>query len=470
MKNITSIVLIGFLIISGFGTSVISIRITPLYQFSSIDKYDMVIISPEIFSDEIQILIDHKNSVGIKTFLKTTEEIYNEYQGRDETEQIKYFIKDALETQKIKHVFLIGDIDKVPVRKSWVRFSYGSELMYENCITDLYYADIYDSNGSFCSWDSNNNNKFGETIQDVGFYDQTFEYIDDVDLYPDTSIGRLPCSKIDEINKVIDKIINYETQTNGKEWFNRLILMGGDTFPYKYGWSYPGCEINEGENVTDYIGDNLDGFKSIKLWTSLRTFKPFKINREVNKGAGFISYSGHGSEYGIGTSMPNSSRYIHYDLLWIYGLRNEQKLPVVYLSACLTAKFDCTVENLQNTTSNPISTYICTFLAGVPNDKDCYYPCFAWQLVKKESGGAIAVIGSTNRCLAGEAGDFINTGTERLMVQFFLSYEPGITVGEMFLKSKQDYMNNAFPLINECVNMELHTLIGDPSLRVGGYP
>jgi len=79
-------------------------------------------------------------------------------------------------------------------------------------------------------------------------------------------------------------------------------------------------------------------------------------------------------------------------------------------------------------------------------------------------------VGSTNRCLAGEAGDFINTGTERLMVQFFLSYEPGITVGEMFLKSKQDYMKNAFPLINECVNMELHTLIGDPSLRVGGYP
>jgi hypothetical protein len=427
----------------------------------------MVIIAPSLFSDTLQSLIDHKNSVGIRTFLKITEEIYSEYEGRDKPEQIKYFIKDALENQKIEYIVLVGDIDNVPIRKSWVRFYYGSSLIFDSCITDLYYADIYDAKGGFCSWDSNNNNKFGETVQDVGFYNQTFEYIDDVDLFPDVSIGRLPCSNSNEIKIVVDKIVHYETQTYDKEWFNRLILMGGDTFPYKYGWSYPGCEIYEGENITGYIGEKLDGFESIKLWTSLNTFRILNINRKINKGAGFVSYAGHGSETGFGTSMPNSSKYISYKAPWIYGLRNKHKLPVMYLSACSTAKLDCKIRDIH---SNPLVRLLYSFLAGVSYKTDNLYPCFAWQLVKREQGGAIAVVGATNKCLAGEAGDFINTGTDRLMVQFFLAYEPGITVGKMLLKSKQDYMKNAFPFINECVNMELYTLIGDPSLKIGGYP
>ena len=41
------------------------------------DTFDMVIIAPDIFFTELQPLIEHKNSVGVDTFLKTTEEIYN---------------------------------------------------------------------------------------------------------------------------------------------------------------------------------------------------------------------------------------------------------------------------------------------------------------------------------------------------------------------------------------------------------
>jgi hypothetical protein len=431
-----------------------------------LDEYDMVIIAPNNFSNSIQPLINHKNSHNVETFLKTTEEIYNEYQGRDNQEQIKYFIKEALENHKIKHVFLIGDIDKVPVRKSWVRFSYGSNLMFENCITDLYYADIYNSNGSFCSWDSNNNNKYGETIQDIDIYDQTFEYIDEIDLYPDVSIGRIPCSNINEVNIVIDKIINYETQIDDKEWFNRLILIGGDTLPYNYGWPYAGCEMYEGENITGYIGEKLDGFDSIKLWASLNTFSFFHINNQINKGAGFVSYSGHGSEKSFGTSLPNSSKFISYNALWINGLINQNKLPIIYISACNTAKFNCKIKEIH---PNPLITFLYSFLAGVSHKPDNLYPCLAWQLVKREQGGAIAVIGATHRALAGEAGDFINTGCDGLMVKFFLEYKPEVSVGEMFLKAKQDYMKNVYPFNNECINMEIFTLIGDPSLRVGGY-
>ncbi len=59
-------------------------------------EYDLVIIAPAAFTTDLQTLIDHKNNHDVKTILKTAEEIYEEYTGVDEPEQIKYFIKDAL--------------------------------------------------------------------------------------------------------------------------------------------------------------------------------------------------------------------------------------------------------------------------------------------------------------------------------------------------------------------------------------
>ena len=54
-------------------------------------------------------------------------------QGRDVAERIKYFIKNSLDTWNIKYVLLIGGIDKLPIRETWL-----GELVVP---TDLYYAD-----------------------------------------------------------------------------------------------------------------------------------------------------------------------------------------------------------------------------------------------------------------------------------------------------------------------------------------
>ena len=468
MKNMRTIItfsFIGILIVSAVGGSAYSIKKTNTLSTNT-DENDMVIIAPDKFSANIQPLITHKNNYGIRTFMKTVEEIYSEYPGRDSAEQIKYFIKDTLETFNISYVLLVGDIDKVPIRTSWIRFTYGGVVQFEHCVTDHYYADIYDANGSFCSWDTNNNDKFGETVQDIGFYNNSFNYIDSVDLFPDVIIGRLPCSDIDEVTIVVNKIIRYETQTGNTEWLHRIIFLGGDTFPYSNGWSFPGCEMYEGEHVTGYIGEHMIGFDPVYLWASLKTFSPFSINHEINKGAGFVCYSGHGSASGFGTYRPNSSKLISYIAPRLCGLRNDDRLPIIYLSACSTAQLDASREDVPSPGLIKLFYYL---MAGVPYQSDSNYPCFAWQLVRKNGGGAIAVIGATEKGLAGEAGDFISTGNDRFNVQFFLSYEPGITVGEMFFRAKQDYMINAFPILSECINIEELTLIGDPSLKIGRY-
>jgi hypothetical protein len=81
-------------------------------------SYDLVIIAPELFSGELSVLVGHKNSHGVLSFVQTVEDIYGQYPGVDEAEQIKYFIKDAYDTFQVRYVLLVGDIDHVPIRRT----------------------------------------------------------------------------------------------------------------------------------------------------------------------------------------------------------------------------------------------------------------------------------------------------------------------------------------------------------------
>lgn len=196
MKKIIPIIIIGILVVSGLGASGLSLKNSS--KSADIENYDMVIIAPNMFSGALQPLIDHKNSVGVQTFLKTTEDIYDEYQGRDQAEQIKYFIYDSVKNLGIKYVLLIGDIDLLPIRTSYVKYG-----PIEGVISDLYYSDVFDFYGNFCSWDSNENDLFGE----FNYIGNNGNEIDNVDLYPDVGVGRIPCSSISELEIIINKII-----------------------------------------------------------------------------------------------------------------------------------------------------------------------------------------------------------------------------------------------------------------------
>ena len=398
------------------------------------ELYDLLIVTPSQFSNALQPLVEHKNSHGISTMLVTLDEIYNgnyfSVQGRDDAEKIKYFIKDAVEQWGIKYVVLVGDIEKMPSRKVWS--FWGGGQMY----SDQYYADIYDANGSFCSWDSNGNNRFGETNSDGG-------EIDSVDLYSDVYVGRLACYDNEEVTTVVNKIIHYEDAAYGKEWFNKLILMGGDTFPI---WN----NIAEGEIVNQYVEDATPDFEHVKIQTSLHNFLPNKINNAMTEGAAFISYSGHGFEYGFGTYPKNRRWMIAYYTPYLLALKNGDKLPIVFFDACLTAKLDY-------------------YMLGNPK-----VPCFAWCMVKKANGGAIATIGATETATTSVDEDGPHGQAGYMNLHFFMAYKPGIHVSEMLVSAQNDYINGvAEGVANDrfyIMTIEQFILLGDPSLKVGGYP
>ena len=62
-----------------------------LSTIDELELFDLLIITPEIFENKLQILVEHKNNLDIKTKLVTTEKVYDEmfWFGRDKAEKIK---------------------------------------------------------------------------------------------------------------------------------------------------------------------------------------------------------------------------------------------------------------------------------------------------------------------------------------------------------------------------------------------
>ena len=204
----------------------------PVTTVTAVDAYDMVIIAPSSFTSALQPLIDHKNAMGVRTILKTTQEIYEEFDGVDKPEQIKYFIKDAIDQWDITYVLLIGGLKSLIYAKAMDTENYGESgwhvpVRWSNLdegepgpVTDLYYADVFKTGGEFDNWDSDNDGKIAEG----GFTG------DKLDLYPDVALGRLACRNTEEVQNVVNKIITYEQGPCDPSWFNKIIGITGDGF------------------------------------------------------------------------------------------------------------------------------------------------------------------------------------------------------------------------------------------------
>lgn len=425
--------------------------------------YDLVIITPKDFKENLTELAAHKNSYGLKTNITTLEDIYSLYTGVDEAEQIKYFIKDAIENWGIKYVLLVGDIRMLPIRQTDA-YPWG-EFHGEGILSDLYYADIYNFEYNFSSWDTNEDDVFGQIKYNWSWNNINVEIVDEVDLYPDVHVGRLACRNLDEVDLCVDKIISYETETYGKDWFNRIILAGGDTFPPGKGSSF---NVFEGEITNSFVAEEMSDFEQIKLWSSKRNLNAFTFNRAINNGAGFLTYAGHGFEHGWGTYKPNALRGKMgltnplYYTPFLQFLDNEEKLPIVFFDACLTAKLDFWIGDLAD--YYPILDKLIN-LMGIEPDKNNHLPCFAWSFIIQK-GGAIATIGATRPAYSSVDSENIHSGAGYLDWMFFKNYYDGVRLGDMLTNAQVSYIQERFM---DYFTIEEYLLLGDPSLMVGGY-
>jgi len=454
--------------------------------FPENSAYDMVIIAPSKFSGELGKLVDHKTEYNVATILKTTEEIYGEYTGVDKPEQIKYFIKDAFDTWGIKYVMLVGGMksllwgasrdDANQGTKDWhvpVRYTNNQEMGSTHdpgFISDLYYADIYDSEGNFSSWDSNDDGIFAKWSMFAGSKD-------DIDFYPDVYVGRLACRNTYEVKVMVNKIINYETSTAGSPWFNRMIGVGGDSHDDS------GTNYIEGEVVCDYILETyMADFDPVKLYASYKdtdpqhTPSPDNLVREISAGCGFLLFDGHGHPGSWNTHWPGEFNWADtpggitcYDFP---KLSNGDKLPICIVGGCHNSQFNITL--FATLLEKP---YMWTHGFAFPE-------CFSWWLTRKIGGGSIATLGNTGLGYGavGNHDDVDGDGIDLpdtleavggyQILNFYKTYAEGIDIlGEVWGGAQSKYLD-AFPGMGDqtdCKTVEQWPLLGDPSLKIGGY-
>jgi len=339
-------------------SATIDIKYTlPINPVNFAEDFDLLIITPPQFETALQALVDHKNSLDppVKTTMVTLDEIPSGV-GVDEQEDIKYFIKDAIETMGITYLLIVGagveGQELFPVRNAWI----GDEIE-DYFPSDLYYADIYDDEGNFSNWDRDGDGKYCEYPFDMA----------NVDVVPDVRLGKLPCNNVEEVNTIVGKIIEYKKHN---KMTKKILQAGGDTFP--------GNTQIEGEYNNGKVLEKLPGYTAIQCWASDETLTKPKLASGWKKSVDFVDWSGHGSPISWATHPPNDdhiwlppetliSQYTgwsYYDFE-AYMLNNDYKYPVVFYNSCSNNKF----------TKSDV--------------------CLGWKTLSKKGGGGIATFAAS---------------------------------------------------------------------------
>ena len=443
----------------------------PVTTILANDEYDMLIITDEKFAEGLQPLVDHKNKIGIRTVLETTQEIYPNYNGRDDAEDIKLRIADAIEDWGINYVLLAGG------RKGQTNEWYIPERVVTNdddsgyetgYASDLYYADVFKDNQQglpqFEDWDPNGNSKFAEC-----YHNKPIEILD---YYPDIQVGRIPFRYSWETDIVVNKIINYEN-TADDSWFKKAVTLGGDTSPPARGNVEPG--IYEGEIATDVTASYLidDGFEIKKLWTSDGTFSSCEdVQNAINPGCGWVHFAGHANPALLGNFLPDAETESEF----VYGVTfldiakgaysNGNKLPVMVIGGCHTCQFNVTMQQVL-TEDNP---HKLGRLEWIPTD-------FSSWFLLKDGGGSIASLGPTGLGY-GYINEYITQGLGGWMDPRFahaFAVQQIDILGDVWGQTITDYINQLGPGIDgvnvdgiDRKTVEETILLGDPSLKIGG--
>jgi hypothetical protein len=415
----------------------------------------LLIIAPTEFQDKLQTFVEHKESKGITTILATLESIYDgsffPVQGRDDAEKVKYFIKNAYDSWNITYVLLVGgrrpgitESWYVPVR--YVHVFWADETHY---MSDLYFADIYNADHSFSTWDTDENNVFSQ-------WPEMGSFQDNIDLYPDVLLGRWPCRNTIELDIIIKKTIEYENMQTEK----KIVLVGGDNF------EEPGIE---GEIVCDKSLEYLPGFSAAKVYASEMDISPENMREALGDGAMFMHMHGHGSPVKWGTHTPDGfdewmdGLYIT-DVPWFFN----EEYPILILGGCHTAMFNVSIFNRP-------------WIYGYRLTPEG----LGWMFARKVGGGGIATFGYTCFPVAspGEYGDLngdginepdcVESGYGFIQLQLLKGFgiEHYQYLGECWNYAISTYLDT-YKLPYERWHLhttEGFTLLGDPSLKIGGY-
>jgi len=343
---------------------------------------DYIAVGPPDLLEPLKPLLDWRTSSGLKTRAIPIEAVYDQFNyGFPEPEAIQNFLEFAVQSWKPspRFLLLVGD-------------------------------STYDPRGYISTPESNRlptifiQTEFGgETASDV-LYAQL-----DKGNRPSLAVGRMPASKPGQIRILVEKIINYEQQTPGEAWTQRVLAIAdGQDQTFR----------NDAQAFLDQFPNNMQ--TDLYAPEAGAQDGSVKIPSYFDKGYFLITYFGHGS-----VNMWGKDRLFNTED--IPKLKNTE-LPIIINMSCLTGLF--THPKVES---------------------------IAESLLWQPKAGAVAVLAPTSLTLPSDQSYLSN-----LFVEAYLQ-NPKSTLGEMLLQAQRQ-----IPLDNTGTRevMQTFLLFGDPGLRI----
>lgn len=425
--------------------------------------HEMLIIGPEEWRGSLERFVRYKNDTGMSSSLLTIENIDSQFNGVDAPERIKCAIEVHHRVHGAQYILLAGDVDRFPVRYiKAINTEWGTKWYP----SDLYYADLYRSDGSFDNWDADKDGIAGE----LDFTGTHAKFnIDLINVYPDVAVGRIPTSDLVELDTYLNKVMSYEFaalesvwHNYPSDWFKRaLFIVDGGTAPF-------GDETQSDQQATPLsdVGIHiLRRYQDSEPWKSAQQHeRAAEINRLLNEGVGFVHINGHGD------TNAYAGWYGANDMA---ALNNVLELPIVVAIACYTGRFHTERDNYEKVMGGDW-----TGVTGLKPDRPQPAPVqpsnhdrdsMAEAFLVKRKSGAIAYIGAVSKFEQG------GKPLGRYFTEAYKAMAKPPILGAMWKQALTHFTDNelgggviGMGPFYAFIHVHKVMLFGDPSLRVGG--
>jgi hypothetical protein len=378
-----------------------------------------VIVTSDNMAAEFQRLADWKTQAGVPAVVRTLSFIRQEYNGTDDADRIRRFLRDAYARWGTKWALLGGDTDVIPTRVAWTRFYVMPPQTYNDIPTDLYYSCL-DGN-----WNADGDSLYGE-----GDLSGTIK-VDNCDLLPEIWVGRAPAANATEAHRFVDKVFQYSRTPVG-DYENRIAFFAEVMDPQD--WTPGDFIVLDGaalaEECLPYVkSDPAMGYGRLYENYLDPSYEPgaLQLTRaraldSLEVGYNLAVHCGHGfrNVMSLGDSNATNADFL--------ALNNGNRLINFYAVDC---------------TSNAID-----------------YPCLGEAFLKASNGGGVSSIGSTRL-------DFPSTGRVYQKEYFRLMFQAGVTaIGEAQGRQKLPYVSTAITDNTQRWTQMTLLLLGDPEMHL----
>lgn len=387
------------------------------------------------FMEEAERLADfHRSHYQRSVALVTPAQIYEEFSsGKQDVSAIRDFIRMFyVRSGGISpgFVLLFGD-----GTFNFKKVNVAAEVGEINFVPTYQSCNSWDPTDSYVSDDF-----FGLMSEDEGYWGEGCgrDGDDAVEVNTiDIALGRLPVIDLEEAKGMVDKIISYATNPEGKgygNWRNRVLLVAD----HKEGEG--STHVRQADGYTSIIKNanaciNVDKLYMDNYPLVITAGKSrFPEGREallaaLDQGGLIVNYTGHGGEFAWSNSriLENSD---------ISDMQNTDRLPAIVTATCEFGRYD-----------NP------DLRSG------------AELMVINPTAGAIALF-TTVRLVYSSPNETLNRNFYQQVFQFDTDNNRMPTLGEIMMRTK----NNTFIRGNlSNINSRNFTLLGDPGLILN-YP